>query len=199
MQAMYRNYNAQIMVRRPSTVLRVAKRTVPGPPTFGSSGTDLRSWVSLGRPRLVSDSTRAMWSGTGPPQPLYTGTILGRQPLSEDCYLRVVLDELLEIIDQSEKRFHIVHILRNWPRLDRLNFLGIGTNALLIHDVTQVLNLCLSEAGLRFTNVKRLTFKHFENKPHMGLMLSFGFRENQDVTVGRVNTARLLDMCGNHG
>jgi hypothetical protein len=52
---------------------------------------------------------------------------------------------------------------------------------MLIHDVTQALNLCLSEARLSFTNVEPLMFKHFENKPHMGLMLSFGFRENQDV------------------
>jgi hypothetical protein len=47
--------------------------------------------------------------------------------------------------------------------------------------VTQVLNLFLSEARLCFTNVELLTFKHFENKPHMGLMLSFGLRKNQDV------------------
>jgi hypothetical protein len=73
-----------------------------------------------------------------------------------------------------------VNILRDWPRLDGLNFLGIKTNALFIHNVTQVLDLFLSEARLCFTNVELLTFKHFENKPHMGLMLSFGLRENQD-------------------
>jgi hypothetical protein len=47
--------------------------------------------------------------------------------------------------------------------------------------VTHVRNPSLSEARLCFTNVKLRTFKHFENKPHMGLMLSFTFKENQDV------------------
>jgi hypothetical protein len=56
-------------VRRPSTVLILEQRTVLGPPTFGSSGTVLRPRVPLGRPRLSRNSTRAMWSGTGPPQP----------------------------------------------------------------------------------------------------------------------------------
>jgi hypothetical protein len=32
-----------------------------------------------------------------------------------------------------------------------------------------------------FTNEKLFSFKHFENKTHMRLMLSFGLRENQDV------------------
>jgi hypothetical protein len=85
-----------------------------------------------------------------------------------------------------------MHILRNWPRLDLLNFLGISTNALLIHNVTQVLNLCLSEARLCLTNIELLTFKHFENKPHMGLMLSFSLRENQDVI--NVDNNKFLDI-----
>jgi hypothetical protein len=73
-----------------------------------------------------------------------------------------------------------VNVLRNWPHLDGL-ILGTRTFALLSHYVAQVLNLFLRKARLCFTNVKLLTFKHFENKPHIGLMLSFGLRENQDV------------------
>jgi hypothetical protein len=70
-----------------------------------------------------------------------------------------------------------MHIFRNWPRLDGLNFLGVRANSLLIHNVAQVLNLFLSEARLCFTNEKIFSFNHFENKPHMCLMLSFGLRE----------------------
>jgi hypothetical protein len=70
-----------------------------------------------------------------------------------------------------------MYIFRNWPRLDGLNFLGVRANPLLIHDVAQVLNFFLSEARLCFTNVELLPFKHFENKPHMRLMLSFTFKE----------------------
>jgi hypothetical protein len=85
-----------------------------------------------------------------------------------------------------------MYIFRNWPRLDGLNFLGIRANALLIHDVAQVLNLFVSEARLCFTNVQLLTFKHFENKPHMRLMLSFTFRENHDVI--NVDNNKLPDV-----
>jgi hypothetical protein len=76
-----------------------------------------------------------------------------------------------------------MYIFENLPRLDGLNFLGVRANPLLIHDVAQVLNLSLSEARLCFTNVEPLTFKHFENKLHMRLMLSFTFTENQDVSM----------------
>jgi hypothetical protein len=85
-----------------------------------------------------------------------------------------------------------MHIFWNWPRLDGLNFLGVRANSLLIHNVAQVLNLLLSETRLCFTNEKLLSFKHFENKPHMRLMLSFGLRENQDVI--NIDNNRLPDV-----
>jgi hypothetical protein len=87
----------------------------------------------------------------------------------------------MEIIHQTQKRTHIVHIFREWPRVNGLNFPGVGANFLLIHYVAQVLNLCLSEARLCFTNEKLFSIKRFENKTQMRLMLSFGPRENQDV------------------
>jgi hypothetical protein len=90
----------------------------------------------------------------------------------------MVLFELTDIIDQAQKRTDIVYILRHWPRLDGLSFLGIMTNALLIHDVAQVLHLSLSKARLCFINEKLFSFKHFENKTHMRSMLSFGLRES---------------------
>jgi hypothetical protein len=67
------------------------KRTVPGPPLFGSSGTNLRSRVPLGRPRLSWNSPHAMWLGTGPSQPCELGTILDRHPYPDG----VVLDRCL--------------------------------------------------------------------------------------------------------
>jgi hypothetical protein len=85
-----------------------------------------------------------------------------------------------------------VYIFWHWPRLDGLDFLGIRLNALLIHNVAQVLNLFLSKARLCFTNIEFLIFKHFENKPHMGLMLSFGLRENSDVIY--VDNNKLPDI-----
>jgi hypothetical protein len=85
-----------------------------------------------------------------------------------------------------------VHIFENWPRLDGLNFLGVRTNALLIHDVAQVLNFCLGKARPRFTNEKLFLLKHFENKTHMRLMLSFGVRENQNVIY--VDNNKLPDV-----
>jgi hypothetical protein len=87
-----------------------------------------------------------------------------------------------------------MNIIRNWPHLDSLNFLGIRTNALLTHNVAQVLNLCLSEARLCFTNEKLFSFKHFENKTHMRLILRFGLQvgENQDVIY--VDNNKLPDV-----
>jgi hypothetical protein len=85
-----------------------------------------------------------------------------------------------------------MYIFRNWSRLDDLNFFGVRANPLFLHDVAQVLNLFLSEARLCLTNVELLTFKHFENKPHMHLMLSFTFRENQDVI--NVDNNKLPDV-----
>ena len=103
-----------------------------------------------------------------------------------------MLYELGEIIDQTYKRTHIVYILRNWPSLDGLNFLGIRANTSLIHYVAQVLNLLLSEARLCFTNEKLFSFKHFEHQTHMRLMFRFGLRENQDVID--VNNNKLPDI-----
>jgi hypothetical protein len=63
---------------------------------------------------------------------------------------------------------------------------------MFIRNVAQVLNLFQSKARLCFTNVELFTFKHFKNKPHMGLMLSFGLRENQDVI--NINNNKLPDI-----
>jgi hypothetical protein len=85
-----------------------------------------------------------------------------------------------------------MHMFRNWPRLDGLNFLGVRANSLLIHNVAQVLNFFLSKARLCFTNEKHFLFEQFENKTHMRLMLSFSLGENQDVI--NVDNNKLPDI-----
>jgi hypothetical protein len=57
-----------------------------------------------------------------------------------------VLYVLTEMIDQTQKRTHIVYIIGNWPSLDGLEFLGVRVDTLLIHDVAQVLNLLFEQS-----------------------------------------------------
>jgi hypothetical protein len=71
-----------------------------------------------------------------------------------------VLYKFSEIIEQTQERTHIVHILRNGPSLDGLNFPNVRTNAMFINDMTQVLNLLLSKTGLGFTRVKLFTLEN---------------------------------------
>jgi hypothetical protein len=59
---------------------------------------------------------------------------------------------------QTQERTNIVYILWHRPCLNGLDFLGIRTDALLIHNVAQVLHICLNEAKICFTKKKLFPF-----------------------------------------
>jgi hypothetical protein len=96
------------------------------------------------------------------------------------------------MLDQTQKGTDIMNILGSWPRLDGFNFLGVRTNALLINDMPQVLNLLLSEAGYSFTHVKLLPLQRCQNQTHMRLMFSFSPGENQNII--NVDNNKLSDI-----
>jgi hypothetical protein len=137
----------------------------------------IRSTKQRSFDQLLLRQLKSISATTGP----IPGNCLPCQVCQRHCYFRVVLMNFPELIDQTQKKTNIVHILMNWPNPYGLNFLGIGTNALSINNMFQVLNLLLRETGLGFTHVKLFTLKHIQNKTHVHLMLSFCLGENQDV------------------
>jgi hypothetical protein len=98
-----------------------------------------------------------------------------------------VIYELSEILDQTQKKTHVVHVFGGWQRLNGLNFHGIGTDAPLINDMPQVLDFSPSKTGFSLTDVELLACKHFEDQAHMRLMLSFSLTKNHDVVYADNN------------
>jgi hypothetical protein len=65
----------------------------------------------------------------------------------------------------------------------------------------QLLALLLCKARLCFTNEKLFSFKHFENKTHVRLMLSFGLREKYDVVYidnNKLHDVRMKNRIHHH-
>ena len=77
-----------------------------------------------------------------------------RQVCQWNSHLKKVIHKLAKLVAQTQKRTSIPSIILGlWPRLDSFNILRVLSSTLRASNMAQVLDFCLSEHRIRFTDV----------------------------------------------